>query len=80
MIKKKILFLFNIKGNTGRSIAFFDYQADEPIVQHLVKIMSDAKQTVPDFLAKYVQGASAGTSFGAARSAFGGGTGNTVDN
>ena len=38
-------------GNTGRATSFFDFNSDRDIVQPLVKILTDANQAVPDWLA-----------------------------
>ena len=37
-------------GNTGRATSFFDFNTDGGIVHGLVKILSEAKQPVPDWL------------------------------
>merc|ERR1712114_123586 len=53
-------------GNTGRATSFFDFNADGELVKPLVKILTDAKQPVPDWLA----GGGSGSGMGGRR--FGG--------
>merc|ERR1711973_493197 len=38
-------------GNTGRATSFIDFNTDGDIIQPLVKVLTDAKQPVPDWLA-----------------------------
>nr|WKC16024.1 ATP-dependent RNA helicase DDX4 [Engraulis japonicus] len=44
-------------GNTGRAVSFFDPEADTQLARSLVKVLSGAKQTVPDWLEKVAFGA-----------------------
>ena len=38
-------------GNTGRATSFFDLEKDRGIVRDLIRVLSDANQEVPDWLA-----------------------------
>ncbi|XP_062409774.1 probable ATP-dependent RNA helicase DDX4 isoform X2 [Sardina pilchardus] len=50
-------------GNTGRAVSFFDAEADTNIARSLVKVLSGAQQTVPDWLEKVAFGAHGTTGF-----------------
>ena len=39
-------------GNTGRATSFFDSNTDGGIARGLVKVLTDAKQPVPDWLGR----------------------------
>jgi len=41
-------------GNKGKATSFFDEERDAEMAPHLVKILSNAKQVVPDFLQELV--------------------------
>ncbi|XP_026570153.1 probable ATP-dependent RNA helicase DDX4 isoform X2 [Pseudonaja textilis] len=43
-------------GNTGKAISFFDPQADSAIAQPLIKVLADAQQEVPEWLAEIACG------------------------
>jgi probable ATP-dependent RNA helicase DDX4 len=55
-------------GNIGRATAFYDRDKDTTIAADLVKILADAQQTVPDWLAAEtgMGGGGGGAGFGAA--------------
>ncbi|KAL2100267.1 hypothetical protein ACEWY4_004661 [Coilia grayii] len=50
-------------GNTGRAVSFFDPEADTQLARSLVKVLSGAQQTVPDWLEKVAFGAHGTTAY-----------------
>jgi len=53
-------------GNKGMATSFFDEERDSEMAPHLVKILSNAKQTVPDFLQEMAADGPSATAGGAA--------------
>ncbi|XP_055295049.1 ATP-dependent RNA helicase vasa isoform X2 [Sitodiplosis mosellana] len=58
-------------GNTGKATSFFDAEQDADIVSDLVRILKEANQEIPDFLANGGSGGGGGSG-GNSRSNFGG--------
>ncbi|GAB6031640.1 hypothetical protein CHUAL_009400 [Chamberlinius hualienensis] len=60
-------------GNIGKSTSFFDPDNDMPLAHPLIKVLTDAKQEVPDWLIQYADGTSMSASImGSRRGQFGG--------